>query len=225
MNLLIVEDDPRVANYLETSLGKEGYSVLMCSGIDELETTLLNQNYEFSLVILDRMIGKVDGANYIKKIIQRWPTAAILVLSSLDIPSEKARTLDLGADDYLAKPFSLEELSARLRLLQRRGKPSGDSLVKSFGDLLLSLSSQEVRCNSLRVDLSRKEFQLLLLLIENPGRVYNKIQILDRVWDINSLVESNVVEATIKNLRKKISEAGSKTKIESKRNFGYWIEA
>lgn len=224
MNLLIVEDDPRVASYLETSLTKEGYSVMMCASIDELEALLINNNHNFQLIILDRMIGKADGANYIKKMKLRWPSTAILILSSLDIPSEKARTLDLGADDYLAKPFSLEELSARLRLLQRRGKSSEDSLIKTYGDLVMSLSSQEVRCQSVRIDLSKKEFQLLLLLIESPGRVYNKIQILDRVWDINSLVESNVVEATIKNLRKKIADAGSKTKIESKRNFGYWIE-
>lgn len=228
MKLLLVEDDNRISDYLLQVLSAESYSCTRCANLSELESFLINVNAEADLVILDRMLGREDGANYLKKIKSRFKDCAVLILSSLDIPSEKAKVIDLGADDYLAKPFSLEELLARLRLLARRARPSGpsDSLatIRNFGDLSINLLTNEIRCKSKRLDLTKKEYQLLLLLIESPGRVFNKAQILDRVWDIHANVESNVVESTIKNLRRKIDEARSDVRIESKRNFGYWIE-
>ncbi len=226
MKLLIVEDDLRVSEYLEQSLSRENYSVTVCHSVSDLETLLELRDSEIELVILDRMLGREDGASAIKKIKSKFPKSGILVLSSLDMASEKARILDMGADDYLAKPFSLDELSARLRLVQRRrNAPSEDSTFRQLGDLSINLRTQQVMVKKLKIDLTKKEFQVLCLLIENPGRVFTRFQLLDQVWQIETLGESNVVESTIKNIRKKLEEAECAAKIESKRNVGYWIEA
>jgi two-component system response regulator TctD len=173
------------------------------------------------------MLGRDDGTELIPKLKTKYPDTGILILSSLDMPSEKAKILDAGADEYLAKPFSLEELTARLRLVARRGSShnkGADHLVRSLGNLTLDLKTQTVMVGHIRLDLTKKELQLISLLIDHPGRVFNRFQILDRVWEIERITESNVVETTIKNLRKKLSEAASSAHIESKRNIGYWIE-
>lgn len=226
MHILIVEDDSRVSHYIQEALGREGYSSDICETISEVEAYFETQKEAPELVILDRMLGRQDGATLIPQFKMRFPLAGILILSSLDIASEKARILDQGADEYLAKPFSLEELVARLRLVSRRATGSKvDSSLKVLGNLKLNLKTQNAYVGPLKLDLTRKEFQLLSLFMESPGRVYNRFQILDRVWETERATESNVVETTIKNLRKKLDSALSEARIESKRNMGYWIEA
>lgn len=227
MKLLIVEDDPRVAEYLEKSLRQENYSVTLCATISELDAVLKMDPWDIDLVVLDRMLGRQDGADWIKALKSKTPAPGILVLSSLDMPSEKARILDLGADDYMAKPFSLEELTARLRLVHRRQSANAvdDATIKRLANLVVNLRTQQAQVGKAKMDLTKKEFQLLSLLLEHPGRVFNRFQILDRVWQIENTTESNVVESTIKNLRKKMDEVHCFAKIESKRNVGYWIES
>ena len=225
MLLLLVEDDPRLSQYLVEALGREGYQVEVCTSIEETETYMAGTNDHPTVTILDRMLGRQDGASLIGRLKSHYPQTGILILSSLDMPSEKARIIDAGADEYLSKPFSLEELTARLRLVIRRSSSSGqiDSSLKVLGDLCLNLKGQTATVSSAKLDLTRKEFQLLSLLLDSPGRVFNRFQILDRVWEIERSVESNVVESTIKTLRRKLEEAESAVKIESKRNVGYWI--
>lgn len=227
MHLLIIEDDPRLSQYMCETLGREGYTVDVCVSCDETEAYMASQNEAPRLVILDRMLGRLDGAMLIPKLKGRYPEVGILVLSSLDMPSEKARVIDFGADEYLSKPFSLEELTARLRLVARRASAVSkvDVAIRSLGNLTLDLKTQNAAIGAVKLDLTRKEFQLLSLLMDSPGRVYNRFQILDRVWEIERLSESNVVETTIKNLRRKLEEAQSTARIESKRNMGYWVEA
>jgi|GEM_PF-559916 len=229
MHILVVEDDPRISEYLKESLSREGYTLDFCISISEVEAFMAVQR-ELSpqLVILDRMLGKFDGASLIGKIKFKWPQIGILVLSSLDMPSEKARIIDIGADEYLAKPFSLDELSARLRLIARRIAGNGaqcSSTVYAVGNLNVDLRSHNATVAGRKLDLTKKEFQLLCLLIESPGRVFNRFQILDRIWDIDRVTESNVVETTIKNIRRKMEDLNATARIESKRNIGYWIEA
>lgn len=225
MNLLLIEDDIRVSEYLLKTLQREGYRVNHLSFVDEVESFLASEEEAPRMIILDRMLGRFDGASLIPKLKSKYPEAAVLVLSALDQASEKARVLDSGADDYLSKPFSLEELTARLRLICRRGaKPISSSSIRC-GDIVADLRLQMVSMeNGKRLDLTRKEFQLLLLLSETPGRVFNRYQILDRIWEIDHLNESNVVETTIKNIRRKLADAQSTVKIESRRHVGYWIE-
>lgn len=227
MHLLVVEDDPRLSQYMREALSREGYTVDVCASCDEADTYMASPNEAPRLVVLDRMLGRLDGAVLIPKLKARYPCVGILVLSSLDMPSEKARIIDFGADEYLSKPFSLEELTARLRLVARRAPAAipMETSVCSLGNLSFDLKTQHASVGSTKLDLTRKEFQILSLLMDRPGRVLNRFQILDRVWEIERMTESNVVETTIKNLRRKLDDARSTARIESKRNMGYWIEA
>lgn len=226
MHILVIEDDPRQSHYIRNSLSQEGYSIDVCSSLDEVQAYMVSLNEAPQIIILDRMLGRNDGAILIPKLKEKYPNGKIVVLSSLDMASEKARIIDLGADEYLGKPFALEELSARLRLVLRRPQPSGsvEITVKMVGNLVVDLKTQHVTVGSLKVDFTRKEFQLITLLMEHPGRVFNRFQILDRVWEVERITESNVVETTIKNLRRKLEETHCTARIESKRNVGYWIE-
>src|ERR1044072_558024 len=124
MHLLLVEDDPRLSQYMREALGREGYTLEVCATIDEVQTYMTLQSQQPRVVILDRMLGREDGAALIPKLKARYPEVGILVLSSLDMPSEKARIIDMGADEYVSKPFSLDELTARLRLVVRRSRSS-----------------------------------------------------------------------------------------------------
>jgi DNA-binding response OmpR family regulator len=228
MHLLLVEDDPRLSEYMREALGREGYTVEICATVDEVNAYMATPSESPRVVILDRMLGRADGATLIPKLKSRYPEAGILILSSLDMPSEKARIIDMGADEYVSKPFSLDELTARLRLVVRRSHGSAsvaESTVRVLANLNLDLRTQNVAVGSSKLDLTRKEFQLLTLLMDSPGRVFNRFQILDRVWEIERVSESNVVETTIKNLRRKLEDSGALVTIESKRNQGYWIEA
>jgi DNA-binding response OmpR family regulator len=228
MHLLLVEDDPRLSEYMREALGREGYTVEICATVDEVNAYMATPAESPRVVILDRMLGRADGATLIPKLKSRYPEAGILILSSLDMPSEKARIIDMGADEYVSKPFSLDELTARLRLVVRRSHGSAsvaESTVRVLANLNLDLRTQNVAVGSSKLDLTRKEFQLLTLLMDSPGRVFNRFQILDRVWEIERVSESNVVETTIKNLRRKLEDSGALVTIESKRNQGYWIEA
>jgi two-component system OmpR family response regulator len=228
MHILLIEDDPRLSDYLGQSLKREGYTLEICATVEEVQAYLLSAHNEApALVILDRMLGREDGAILIPKLKEKYDGVGILILSSLDMASEKARLIDAGADEYLSKPFSLDELTARLRLVARRSArdPKSDSAVRALGNLSLDLKTQNATVGGEKLDLTRKEFQLLSLLMDNAGRVFNRYQILDRVWDIERNTESNVVETAIKNLRRKLEDAGCQARIESKRNVGYWIEA
>lgn len=228
MHLLLVEDDQKLSEYLSSALSREGYSVETCRSIDETNAYIASSlNEDPQIVILDRMLGRSDGASIIPKIKAKYPEARIVILSSLDMPSEKARILDSGADEYIAKPFSLDELTARLRLVARRKGGSDEAnsqTIRTLGNLSLDLRTQNVMVATQKLDLTRKEFQLLALLLESPGRIYNRFQILDRIWNIEHNNESNVVETAIKNLRRKLQESNCEPRIESKRNVGYWIE-
>ncbi len=224
MLLLLVEDDPRLSEYLSEALNREGYTVEVCRSVDETKA-FMSTSAEPGIVVLDRMLGRSDGATLIPQLKAKYPQTGILVLSSLDMPSEKARLIDGGADEYVSKPFVLEELTARLRLVARRSHAEPTEVsVRAVGNLSINLKTQNAAVGAQKLDLTRKEFQILSLLMDQPGRVYNRFQILDRVWEMDRIVESNVVETAIKTLRRKLEEVQCTAKIESKRNVGYWIE-
>lgn len=225
MNILVVEDDKRISEYLEDSLRSLQYHVVVCQSVEEVETFIYQEDNEADIVLLDRMIGSHEGGNLVGPLRKRFPSIGIIILSSLDSPSEKAKWLDLGIEDYVGKPFSFEELSARIRNVYRnKGSRGSRTHFLVLKNLKLDLLSQQCRVDHLLLNLTKKELQLLVLLIEKPGRILSKNQILDRVWQIETSVESNVVEVTVKNLRKKLEEAKSQVNIKSRRNMGYWIE-
>lgn len=225
MEILVVEDEARVRKFLEDALRSEGHTIYACQSIEEAESWMALKEYSPELVILDRMLQSDDGINLIRPLKQRYPECKILILSAIGIPEDKAQALDLGADDYLSKPFSLAELSARIRVLSRRGTPRTSTTHLILKNLTVDLKTQSARTDKAKLDLSKKEFQLLTTLASHPTRVFSKYQLLDRVWDQQADIESNIVEVTIKNLRRKLEAAGSQAEILSKRNVGYWIES
>ena len=177
------------------------------------------------LAIFDRMLSGDDSLNYLKAFKKSFPQCKVLILSAINNSEQKALALDSGADDYLSKPYSLVELSARLRALSRRNGEASNVAVRQVANLTIDVLSHEIHIDARRLDLSNKEYKVLACLIQKPGQVFSRFQLLDRVWDIQSDLESNVVEATILHLRKKLDAAGARLKLCSKRNVGYWIEA
>ncbi len=224
MQILIIEDEISVSQYLSDGLKKEGYGIQSAASIEEIDGLLaIKDAVEPDVIIMDRLLNGLDTATKLSAIKQKWPRSAVLVLSAIGGPSDKSRLLDTGADDYMSKPFSIEELSSRIRVLIRRQKSSAETGL-ALGNTRVNLQNQTLEISGKRVDLSRKEFQVFVTLLQNPTRVYNRYQLLDHVWDVHSDIESNVVEVTIKNLRRKLEDNGASVVIQSKRNVGYWLE-
>lgn len=225
MEILLVEDERRVRKFLEDALKAEGHSIFSCESIEDVQTWMTIQGNKPDIFILDRMLKDSDGITLIKPVKSKFPTCKIIVLSAIGLADEKAQALDLGADDYISKPFSLAELSARIRALSRRVTKNVLTSNLILKNLTIDLTNQSVHTDIAKIDLSKKEFQLLCTLANHPSRVFNKYQLLDKVWDQQADIESNIVEVTIKNLRKKLIAANCQAEICSKRNLGYWIEA
>jgi len=225
MRVLVVEDEPAVARHLTESLRDMFDEVVPVERLEALDTLLNTEGADFpAVIILDRLLYGIDSAARISKIRTKWPNSKVLVLSAVGGPVEKGRILDAGADDYVSKPFSMEELSSRIRVLLRRPQNVSNPIL-ALGNLVLNPLNQSVEVQKEKLELSRREFQLLSLLLNHPARVFSRIQLLDQIWDVQNYVESNVVEATVKNLRKKLESSKSNVKILSKRFMGYWIEA
>lgn len=228
MTIVLVEDESRVLTFLSEALRKEGHVVHPCETYESAVEALNGLGEGVDLLIMDRLLGRTDAISLIPLARTKCPNAKILVLSTINSPEQKAAALDLGADDYLGKPFQLVELSARVRSLSRRPTAEsarGEKFIFVAKDLQVNALEHKVTVSGKTVDLSNKEYLVLLTLIQHPGRVFNKFQLLDKVWDVQFDVESNVVEVTIKNLRRKLEGAGSQAEILSRRNIGYWIEA
>lgn len=228
MNILIVEDDVKVAQFLKENLGQENYQVSILSTLQELENFLTTKPFTPGLLIMDRLLGNDDSKTMIRRIKETFADTAIMFLSALNTPAEKAKLIDEGADDYVGKPFSLIELQARVRALLRRssrGEVKERVFYLNVGDIIVDLKTRAVICQGNKIDLTPKEFSLLVNFCENPGRVYSKYQLLDLIWETNLDVESNVIEVNIMNMRRKLEAAKSRVTIQSKRNIGYWLEA
>ena len=224
-NILIVEDEIRVAAFLEKALIAEGHQVTLCHAEEEFKQ-YLSSSIQFDVIILDRLLKNYDTFHDLQILRKNLPHTAILILSAIHSPSEKAQALDSGADDYMGKPFSIVELTARIRTLLRRQRRPRDGEGQSHfivENLSINLLAQHAHIEGINLDLSAKEFKLLVTLARRPGQVYSKMQLLDSVWDINTEIESNVVETTIYHLRKKLEQLQSKCTIHVKRNMGYWI--
>lgn len=224
MNILIVEDEASLNHFLSESLKKEGYGIQSVASLEELNSVIEQKgNPDPQVIILDRLLHGLDSSERITTLKERFPSSKIIVLSAIGGPTEKGKILDLGADDYVSKPFSIEELTARIRVSQRYNVKADQSL-QSYGNLSLNLFSQSAEVEGKKLELSKKEYQLLTALLHTPTKVFNRYQLLDSIWDIHADVESNVVEVTIKNLRKKLESVQANVQILSKRNVGYWIE-
>ncbi len=220
MKILVVEDEEKIANSLAKGLTAEGYVVDVANDGDAAETLTDANNYD--LVLLDWMIpGKHDGPDLVRLWRDQHQQMPILMLTARTTIGDRVSGLDAGADDYLAKPFSFDELLARVRALLRRPKAHGGNTLEAAG-IKLDVTAKTVAKHNQPVHVTAKEFQLLEYLLRHKGEVVSKDQLLDHVWADEERVQHNTVETFIANLRKKIGVEDEV--IQTIRGYGYKIE-
>ncbi len=219
MRILLVEDEQKMASFIERGLKEEGYAVdTAYDGAQGWEYAAAN---EYDLIILDLMLPKISGLAVCEKIRKAGKRTPILILTARDTVEDKIKGLDQGADDYLTKPFSFEELLARLRALMRRPRELHEEAVLKVGDLKMDLLERRVSVGDKEVTLSQKEFALLEYLMRRKGDVVTRSQIAEHVWDLHFDPMSNTIDVYINFLRKKIDSGSSKGRIETVRGVGY----
>lgn len=221
MKILVVEDEPKAADYLRQGLTESGYAVEVAhTGTDGLHLAITGDH---SLVILDVMLPGIDGFALLSAL-RTSRQVPVLMLSARGKTDDKVRGFDLGADDYLVKPFQFPELLARVRTLLKRGQPAAADQVLKTADLEIDpIRHRATRCG-LRIDLSAKEFALLTLLAKRTGEVLSRTQIASLVWDIHFESDTNVVEVAIRRLRLKIDDPFETKLIHTVRGVGYVLE-
>jgi len=223
MDVLVVEDDPRVGRLLTRALTDAGHRVELA--VDGAEGLNRGETGIFDVIVLDVMLPKLDGLDVSRQLRRDSVRTPILMLTARDAVPDRVRGLDAGADDYLVKPFALDELLARVRALGRRaGEITGDDLLRA-GDLTVDLARREVRRGEREIELTPREFDLLRYLLRHQGRVLTKDQILEHVWGYDSEATSNVVEIYIHYLREKIDRDQPRPLIRTVRGVGYTIKA
>jgi DNA-binding response OmpR family regulator len=221
MRVLVVEDDVAIARFLERGLAAHGHrTVLADNGEDGVR---LAADESIDLVLLDIMLPQLDGHRVLERIRLRRSELPILMLTARDDLRNKVNALDAGADDYLTKPFDLEELLARIRALTRRADQPRASRLEA-GDLKVDLRSRRVWRGDRSVDLSSREFALLEYFMSHPGQVLSRQQILSAIWDFAFDPGSNVVDVYVSYLRNKIDRPGEPSFIETVRGAGYRFE-
>lgn len=223
MKLLIVEDEPKTGNYLRQGLIEAGYVVdLSCNGVDGLH---LAGSGEYQLVILDVMLPGLDGWNVLSRLREAGWQVPVLFLTARSSIADRVQGLELGADDYLAKPFAFAELLARVRTLLRRGQalPQAERIV--IADLVVDTLRRRVERGGQRIALSQKEYTLLELLARRRGEVLPRSLIASQVWDMNFDSDTNVIDVAIRRLRAKIDDDFDAKLIVTVRGMGYVLEA
>lgn len=222
MRILVVEDEHRIANSIKKGFEQEGYAVDVAydgeAGYDLAATE------EYDIMVLDLMLPLMDGIAMTKELRKNKVHTPILILTAKGQIQDKVKGLDSGADDYLVKPFSFEELLARVRALSRRPKNSLDTVL-SVNGLTLDPKTYEVKRDGKDLKISSKEFSLLEYMMRNPGKILSKDQIISHVWNYDADILPNTVEVYIKSLRSKIDEPfhNKKPLITTVRGFGYKI--
>ncbi|MBC2850847.1 response regulator transcription factor [Cetobacterium sp. 8H] len=218
-NILIIEDDPKIRRYLELELIHEGYNVELAPN-GKVGLTLFREN-SYSLILLDLMMPEISGEE-VCKIIRTESNIPILILTAKDETFSKIELLDLGADDYITKPFIIGELLARMRVIFRNKNIFYDKKIIKFGEISLNLNSKEVFLHDVAVPLTKTEYNLLHYLLLNKGLVLSREQILENVWGHDYFGEGKIVDMYIKSLRKKLDPENSY--IKTIRGFGYTIK-
>lgn len=223
MNVLIIDDDPRITALLKRALNFEGYSAAVAGdGAQGLERAL-KENPD--LVVLDIMMPGLDGWEVCWRI-RAEKDVPVLMLTARDEVADRVKGLDLGADDYLVKPFALEEFLARVRALLRRRKAAaaGGGRRLCFADLSLDTGTREVFRGDREINLTAREFDLLLLFMEHPRRVLTRDMLMERVWGYDFSGESNVLEVYVNMVRQKLEGDGEKRLIHTIRGVGYVLK-
>ncbi|WP_270164929.1 response regulator transcription factor [Paenibacillus sp. SYP-B4298] len=222
--IMVIDDDEKITSLLRRSLAFEGYEVVTApNGLEGLKQMM---TADPDLLILDVMMPQVDGWEVAKRVREGGSSVPILMLTAKDEVQDRVRGLDLGADDYLVKPFALEELLARVRALLRRktDKTETSSSRLTYEDLVLDLDSREAIRAGRTFELTSKEFDLLHLFMQNPRRVLTRETIMEKIWGYDFSGESNVLEVYIAMLRQKTEDGGGKRLIQTVRGTGYVLK-
>lgn len=223
MKILIIEDEPKTGDYLRQGLREAGFVVdLVKDGLDGL---YLGIEGDQDLIILDVMLPRMDGWGVLQALNQAGISTPVIFLTAKDQVEERVRGLELGATDYLIKPFSFAELLARVRNVLRRGPSSLESTTLQVVDLEIDLLRRRVTRAGRRIDLTPKEFGLLELLVRRQGEVLPRSLIASMVWDMNFDSDTNVIEVAMRRLRAKVDEGFDTRLIQTVRGVGYVLEA
>ena len=220
--ILIVEDEKSIARVLELELTYEGYETgVSHSGAEGL---IKFREKPWDLVLLDLMLPEIHGLDVLKRIRVSNPTIPVILLTAKNDVKDKVAGLDLGANDYITKPFEIEEVLARIRACLRLTTGSGNSMLHRFGELELNESTREVSRSGRQVDLTPREFDLLLYFLRNPLQVLSREQVLNAVWGYDYYGDTNVIDVYIRYLRKKVDAGEAVTYIQTVRGIGYVLK-
>ena len=223
MKLLLVEDNPQLNKALTTLLKRNSY--LVDSASDGEEALMCLNEYQYDVIILDIMLPKIDGLEVLRRARKQGIQTPIILLTARSTIEDKITGLDLGADDYLPKPFSTEELLARIRALGRRkATPIEEKKKITYGDLVIDEANYIIKCGEKSASLSNKEMMILLLLVNNDGNVVSLDKITRSAWEIESYSTNENVWVFITYIRKKLESVDSKIRIKSIRYQGYYLE-
>jgi len=217
--VLLVEDDHQIADFVEPQLKRVGFLVRCAyDGQEALEHVA---KFRPELIVLDIILPKLDGVGVLKELRRGGSRVPVVMLTARDTTLDKVHSLDLGADDYLAKPFDIEELLARIRALFRRVE--GEEVLR-VGDLEVNTNTREVRRGERKIDLTAREYELLEVMARSPRRVFSRDLLLSRVWDREAGITTNIVEVYIAYLRKKVDARGEQKLIRTVRGAGYALK-
>ncbi|BAN49331.1 heavy metal response regulator transcription factor [Metapseudomonas resinovorans] len=223
MKLLIVEDEPKTGQFLRQGMSEAGLAAdLATNGVEGRDLALAGG---YDLIILDVMLPDLDGWQVLRSLRQAGLQVPVLFLTARDAVEERVHGLELGADDYLIKPFAFAELLARVRTLLRRGATTAQETSLELADLHLDLLSRKVERGGRRIDLTAKEFALLEFLLRRQGEVLPKTLIAAQVWDMHFDSETNIIEVAVRRLRAKLDDDFPTKLIHTVRGMGYVLEA
>ena len=223
MKVLLVEDNSQLNKALTTLLKRNSY--LVDSALDGEEALIFLKDYQYDVIVLDIMLPKIDGLEVLRRARSNGIQTPIILLTAKSTIEDKITGLDLGADDYLPKPFNSDELLARIRALGRRKNQEFiEKKEIEFGDLVIDESRYIIKCRDKSVSLSNKEMQILLLLVKTDGKIVSAEAITQSAWEADSYSTNENIWVFISYLRKKIESIGSKVKIKSIRYQGYYLE-
>ncbi len=221
MKVLVIEDDHKISSFIQKGLKEQGFVVDSCDDGDDGFIMATSQAYD--AIVLDIMLPGRDGLSILRNLREQKNSVPVILLSARSALNERLEGLNLGADDYLCKPFFIEELAARLHAVTRRA--SGETLnLLQCDDLVVNLINREVSVGETTIDLTAREFSLLELLLRSPDRVYTRTQILEHVWGYNFDPQTNVVDVYIRRLRNKIRSLSGAPVIETVRGVGYRLK-
>lgn len=222
MKILLVEDDLEISAFVCQFMTSKGIHVATATNRSDIHVVLASPE-DFDCIVLDRLVDTIDTKSLFSSFKNKWPQTPIIILSAISTPEEKTELLNMGADDYLGKPFSASELLARIQA-RSRTRHVGQEQFINVGNTIIDLLKRKVLVNNQSLSLSSKEFLVLQNLCKTPGQVWSKTELLEAIWGTYLKIDTNVVETTIMNLRRHLADIGSSVAIKNSRNSGYWIE-